>query len=132
MQLRSRLGTLGQLFVATALALPFAVHADEAELAQRLEKLSNELEAVKAQRAVSSAFGRERASSFSQTTTPAHMRTLRLIFQRRTTGGARDGALESSRRPAIVDAEMRTAAACEPSATKSCVATRPLPSERSE
>src|SRR5262252_7164704 len=49
MQHRSRLGTLGQLFVATALALPFAVHADEAELAQRLEKLSNELEAVKAE-----------------------------------------------------------------------------------
>ncbi|HUL67514.1 MAG TPA: hypothetical protein VLW55_23175 [Burkholderiaceae bacterium] len=49
MQHRSRLGTLGQLFVATALALPPAVHADEAELAQRLEKLSSELEAVKAE-----------------------------------------------------------------------------------
>ncbi|HYS14107.1 MAG TPA: hypothetical protein VEN28_12410, partial [Burkholderiaceae bacterium] len=46
---RSGLSTLGQMFVATALALPLVVHADEAELARRLEKLSNELEAVKAE-----------------------------------------------------------------------------------
>src|SRR5258705_7483845 len=46
---RSGLSTLGQMFVATALALPLVVHADEAELTRRLEKLSNELEAVKAE-----------------------------------------------------------------------------------
>jgi len=46
---RSGLNTLGQMFVATALALPLVVHADEAELTRRVEKLSNELEAVKAE-----------------------------------------------------------------------------------
>jgi len=44
---RSASNTLGQMFVATALALPLVVHADEAELTRRVEKLSNELEAVK-------------------------------------------------------------------------------------
>jgi hypothetical protein len=49
MQQRSGLAALGQVFVATALALPLVAFADEAELTRRLEKLSNELEAVKAE-----------------------------------------------------------------------------------
>src|SRR5882724_7684118 len=49
MQQRSGLGTLGRMFVATALALPLAAHADEAELARRLDSLAKELEAVKAE-----------------------------------------------------------------------------------
>ena len=51
MQQRSGLGSLGRVLVATALALPLVVQADEAELARRIEKLSNELDAVKAEHA---------------------------------------------------------------------------------
>lgn len=49
MPFSSRLDALRRFFVATALALPLIAHADEEELARRLEKLSNELEAVKAE-----------------------------------------------------------------------------------
>lgn len=49
MQQRSGRATLGRMLVAGALALPLAAQADEAELARRLERLSNELEAVKAE-----------------------------------------------------------------------------------
>jgi hypothetical protein len=49
MQQRSGLGVLGQVLVASALALPLVAQADEAELERRLEKLSNELDAVKAE-----------------------------------------------------------------------------------
>jgi len=49
MQQRSGRITLGGVLLATALALPLAAHADEAELTRRLDSLSKELDAVKAE-----------------------------------------------------------------------------------
>src|SRR5262249_17422743 len=49
MQQQSDLSALGRVLVAAALALPLAAYADEAELTRRLDNLSKELEAVKAE-----------------------------------------------------------------------------------
>src|SRR5262245_22999464 len=70
MQYRSRLGTLGQFLVAAALAVPVVAPADEAEVTRRLEKLSNELEAVKAELAKMKK-EREQAPAPAATAAPA-------------------------------------------------------------
>jgi hypothetical protein len=67
MEHASRLSKLRPIAIAVALALPLAAQADEAELMRRLEKLSNELEAVKAELAK---MKKEREGGMKPATTP--------------------------------------------------------------